>query len=91
MPFSQYRQPPLPAANVTPAMMNSHPSQLIPEFYGNDAGFLENNLNLDLGKRQGGRMVGDVSMPPWASGEKGGQVDSRHVMLLFASPRNNCL
>ncbi|XP_048865845.1 protein FAN isoform X3 [Brienomyrus brachyistius] len=41
--------------------------ELIPEFYGNDVSFLENNLNLDLGKRQGGRMVGDVSMPPWAS------------------------
>ncbi|KAJ8376668.1 hypothetical protein SKAU_G00072480 [Synaphobranchus kaupii] len=41
--------------------------ELIPEFYGNDPNFLENSLGLDLGKRQGGRMVGDVVLPPWAS------------------------
>lgn len=41
--------------------------QLIPEFYGSDSSFLENRLNLDLGKRQNGNLVGDVSLPPWAS------------------------
>uniref|UniRef100_A0A8C9WUX3 Neutral sphingomyelinase activation associated factor n=1 Tax=Scleropages formosus TaxID=113540 RepID=A0A8C9WUX3_SCLFO len=41
--------------------------ELIPEFYGNDTSFLENSLNLNLGKRQGGRTVGDVALPPWAS------------------------
>ncbi|KAG9347982.1 hypothetical protein JZ751_004001 [Albula glossodonta] len=41
--------------------------ELIPEFYGNDPSFLENSLGLNLGKRQGGKMVGDVVLPPWAS------------------------
>ncbi|XP_041823886.1 protein FAN isoform X2 [Melanotaenia boesemani] len=41
--------------------------ELIPEFYGNDSNFLENRLNLDLGRRQNGRLVGDVVLPPWAS------------------------
>jgi hypothetical protein len=43
--------------------------QLIPEFYGDDVSFLVNSLKLDLGKRQGGQMVDDVELPPWASGE----------------------
>lgn len=43
--------------------------QLIPEFYGSDSSFLENKLNLDLGRRQNGTLVGDVVLPPWASGE----------------------
>uniref|UniRef100_A0A3Q2PY34 Neutral sphingomyelinase activation associated factor n=1 Tax=Fundulus heteroclitus TaxID=8078 RepID=A0A3Q2PY34_FUNHE len=42
--------------------------ELIPEFYGNDCSFLENRLNLDLGRRQNGTLVGDVLLPPWASG-----------------------
>lgn len=42
--------------------------QLIPEFYENDPSFLVNSLKLDLGKRQGGKMVEDVELPPWASG-----------------------
>lgn len=42
--------------------------QLIPEFYENDSSFLVNGLKLDLGKRQGGKMVEDVELPPWASG-----------------------
>lgn len=42
--------------------------QLIPEFYGNDCTFLENRLGLDLGRRQNGSFVGDVVLPPWASG-----------------------
>uniref|UniRef100_A0A8C7ZST0 Neutral sphingomyelinase (N-SMase) activation associated factor n=1 Tax=Oryzias sinensis TaxID=183150 RepID=A0A8C7ZST0_9TELE len=41
--------------------------ELIPEFYGSDSSFLENRLNLDLGRRQNGSLVGDVSLPPWAS------------------------
>uniref|UniRef100_A0A3P8VSU4 Neutral sphingomyelinase activation associated factor n=1 Tax=Cynoglossus semilaevis TaxID=244447 RepID=A0A3P8VSU4_CYNSE len=41
--------------------------ELIPEFYGNDSSFLENKLNLDLGRRQNGSLVGDVVLPPWAS------------------------
>ncbi|EPY80289.1 protein FAN-like protein [Camelus ferus] len=39
---------------------------LIPEFYGDDVSFLINSLKLDLGKRQGGQMVDDVKLPPWA-------------------------
>ncbi|XP_053571863.1 protein FAN [Bombina bombina] len=42
--------------------------ELIPEFYGSDSGFLLNSLKLDLGKRQGGKLVDDVELPPWASG-----------------------
>ncbi|XP_029935357.1 protein FAN [Myripristis murdjan] len=41
--------------------------ELIPEFYGNDSSFLENRLNLNLGRRQNGSCVGDVVLPPWAS------------------------
>ncbi|XP_051910531.1 protein FAN isoform X2 [Hippocampus zosterae] len=41
--------------------------ELIPEFYGDDASFLENHLRLDLGRRQNGSFVGDVHLPPWAS------------------------
>ncbi|KAL2085290.1 hypothetical protein ACEWY4_018610 [Coilia grayii] len=41
--------------------------ELIPEFYGNDSSFLQNELNLNLGKRQGGCSVGDVILPPWAA------------------------
>ncbi|XP_063499360.1 protein FAN isoform X3 [Symphalangus syndactylus] len=43
--------------------------ELIPEFYGDDVSFLVNSLKLDLGKRQGGQMVDDVELPPWASSE----------------------
>ncbi|XP_067146586.1 protein FAN [Apteryx mantelli] len=42
--------------------------ELIPEFYENDSSFLINSLKLDLGKRQGGKTVEDVELPPWASG-----------------------
>lgn len=42
--------------------------ELIPEFYENDSSFLVNSLKLDLGKRQGGKAVEDVELPPWASG-----------------------
>uniref|UniRef100_A0A8B9ZIK9 Neutral sphingomyelinase activation associated factor n=1 Tax=Anas platyrhynchos TaxID=8839 RepID=A0A8B9ZIK9_ANAPL len=42
--------------------------ELIPEFYENDSSFLVNSLKLDLGKRQGGKTVEDVELPPWASG-----------------------
>ncbi|ELW71950.1 Protein FAN, partial [Tupaia chinensis] len=41
--------------------------ELIPEFYGDDVSFLVNSLKLDLGKRQGGQMVEDVELPPWAA------------------------
>ncbi|XP_048363243.1 protein FAN isoform X1 [Sphaerodactylus townsendi] len=41
--------------------------ELIPEFYENDSSFLVNNLNLDLGRTQGGKMVENVELPPWAS------------------------
>ncbi|KAM9332459.1 protein FAN [Pholidichthys leucotaenia] len=44
--------------------------ELIPEFYGDDSSFLENGLNLDLGRRQNGTFVGDVLLPPWASDAK---------------------
>lgn len=51
-----------------PCMYVSPKMQLIPEFYGNDSSFLENKLSLDLGRRQNGSLVGDVVLPPWASG-----------------------
>ncbi|KAH0617686.1 hypothetical protein JD844_016176 [Phrynosoma platyrhinos] len=41
--------------------------ELIPEFYENDSSFLLNSLKLDLGKTQGGKMVDNVELPPWAS------------------------
>eukprot|EP00062_Callorhinchus_milii_P011819 gi/632958200/ref/XP_007894902.1/ PREDICTED: protein FAN [Callorhinchus milii] len=41
--------------------------ELIPEFYGTDSSFIVNSLKLDLGKRQGGKMVDSVELPPWAS------------------------
>uniref|UniRef100_A0A672G2C4 Neutral sphingomyelinase (N-SMase) activation associated factor n=1 Tax=Salarias fasciatus TaxID=181472 RepID=A0A672G2C4_SALFA len=41
--------------------------ELIPEFYGEDSSFLENRLNLDLGRKQNGKLVGDVILPPWAA------------------------
>lgn len=41
--------------------------ELIPEFYGHDVGFLVNTLKLDLGKKQGGELVDDVQLPPWAA------------------------
>ncbi|XP_056155003.1 protein FAN [Lampris incognitus] len=41
--------------------------ELIPEFYGNEPRFLENVMNLDLGRRQNGSFVSDVALPPWAS------------------------
>ncbi|GCC18509.1 hypothetical protein chiPu_0017964 [Chiloscyllium punctatum] len=41
--------------------------ELIPEFYGTNSSFILNNLKLDLGKRQGGKLVDSVELPPWAS------------------------
>ncbi|XP_030070637.1 protein FAN [Microcaecilia unicolor] len=41
--------------------------ELIPEFYGHDYDFLLNSLKLDLGKRQGGKVVEDIELPPWAT------------------------
>ncbi|XP_068199670.1 protein FAN [Antennarius striatus] len=41
--------------------------ELIPEFFGDDPGFLENKLSLNLGRKQNGSLVGDVILPPWAS------------------------
>ncbi|XP_069477194.1 protein FAN isoform X2 [Ambystoma mexicanum] len=41
--------------------------ELIPEFYGYDVGFLVNSLKLDLGKKQGGELVDDIQLPPWAT------------------------
>uniref|UniRef100_A0A670IJW3 Neutral sphingomyelinase activation associated factor n=1 Tax=Podarcis muralis TaxID=64176 RepID=A0A670IJW3_PODMU len=41
--------------------------ELIPEFYENDSSFLLNSLKLDLGKTQGGKIVDNVELPPWAS------------------------
>ncbi|XP_066480107.1 protein FAN isoform X3 [Tiliqua scincoides] len=41
--------------------------ELIPEFYENDSSFLVNSLKLDLGKTQGGKIVDNVELPPWAS------------------------
>lgn len=44
-------------------------TQLIPEFFGDDPRFLENKLGLDLGRKQNGSFVGDVILPPWATGD----------------------
>jgi Beige/BEACH domain len=40
--------------------------ELIPEFYGDNVDFLRNNLDLNLGNRQNGKMVSDVKLPKWA-------------------------
>lgn len=56
------RMPCLPD-KVSPVM------QLIPEFFGDDPQFLENKLGLDLGRKQNGSFVGDVILPPWATGD----------------------
>ena len=40
--------------------------ELIPEFYSTPE-FLINSDKFPLGKRQDGKMVGDVELPPWAS------------------------
>ncbi|RXM32416.1 Protein FAN [Acipenser ruthenus] len=45
--------------------------ELIPEFYGSDPSFIVNSLKLDLGKKQGGKMVQDVHLPPWANDPEG--------------------
>ena len=39
--------------------MNNHAivKEAIPEFYGNDEGFLVNSMKLDLGVRQNGKRV----------------------------------
>lgn len=55
--------------------------QLIPEFFGDDPRFLENKLGLDLGRKQNGSFVGDVILPPWASG------DLRRKLFAFAAAR----
>ena len=41
--------------------------ELIPEFYMDDASFLENRLALDLGVRSNGKRVEHVKLPTWAS------------------------
>ncbi|XP_028758438.1 protein SPIRRIG [Neltuma alba] len=41
--------------------------ELIPEFFYMPE-FLENRFNLDLGEKQSGEKVGDVTLPPWAKG-----------------------
>lgn len=58
----------LPANDASPASCALSTVQLIPEFFGSDGDFLENKLNLDLGRKQSGSLVGDVVLPPWASG-----------------------
>ncbi|KAL3859053.1 hypothetical protein ACJMK2_009289 [Sinanodonta woodiana] len=42
--------------------------ELIPEFYHGPADFLVNSGISNFGIRQDGRPVGDVELPPWASG-----------------------
>jgi hypothetical protein len=46
--------------------LNSDVKELTPEFYASDGSFLLIPEGLDLGVRQNGRRVGDVSLPPWA-------------------------
>lgn len=40
--------------------------ELIPEFYMEDASFLENRLALDLGVRSNGKRVEHIKLPTWA-------------------------
>ncbi|GMH42025.1 hypothetical protein BSKO_09944 [Bryopsis sp. KO-2023] len=40
--------------------------ELIPEFFLPNGDFLINKFSLALGKRQSGKPVGDVELPPWA-------------------------
>jgi len=42
--------------------------EVIPEFYASDGSFLltPDGAQLDLGIKQNGRRVGDVTLPPWA-------------------------
>ncbi|XP_024520106.1 protein FAN isoform X1 [Selaginella moellendorffii] len=40
--------------------------ELIPEFYGLPSGFLVTRNDVNLGVRQNGVPVGDVTLPPWA-------------------------
>lgn len=56
--------------------------QLIPEFFGDDSRFLENKLGLDLGRKQNGSFVGDVILPPWATG------DLQRKLFLSAAARS---
>lgn len=46
--------------------------ELVPEFYDVDAGgdFLQNTYGINFGYRHNGTRVGDVILPPWASGPK---------------------
>lgn len=44
--------------------------ELIPEFYGNDTNFLENELKLNLGLRQNEKKVDNVKLPKWAKNAK---------------------
>jgi factor associated with neutral sphingomyelinase activation len=46
--------------------LNSDVKELTPEFYASDGSFLLIPEGLDLGVRQNGRRVGDVTLPPWA-------------------------
>lgn len=50
------------SASTSPADVK----ELIPEFYLGDPAFLVNGGGLALGRRQDGRPVGDVALPPWA-------------------------
>ena len=40
--------------------------ELIPQFYEDDDSFLVNKLNVNLGVRHTGELIGDVLLPPWA-------------------------
>lgn len=47
--------------------------ELVPEFYDDKSSgdFLENHLGINFGYRSDGTRVGDVALPPWASGKFG--------------------
>ena len=50
--------------------MNTNPGnvkELIPEFYQDNASFLENRMKLDLGVRSNGKRVDEAKLPNWAS------------------------
>ena len=59
--------------------------ELIPEFYLSDPSFLVNGSGLALGRRQDGRPVDDVALPPWSGGDPSAFLAAHRAAL--ESPR----
>lgn len=58
---------------------NGDLKELIPEFFIGSGEFLNNTDGLLLGRRQDGSWLGDVELPPWASGA------TTHVSSIFVT------